>query len=160
MSKRASGKSLTESQKEKYVVDRIKYWTSRLNIGGKSVEVSQFNPADDEDEDDEQPQPYLTSLEESIVTALEHALMGDKFEPAKDIAHKTRGQVLADVDDSMAEYAHFKIRIYPALMSYDGDDFRTVTDSVMCHECIHMALHPYTTYAYSVCEKLDKRRKQ
>ena len=148
---------LSAKQKESYVLERARYWSERLGVSGKTVEVAHIVPDSGEDDDDVQAQPYLASLEELIVTSVERALMEGKWDGLRKLTKKTRGQVMADVDDSLAEYGHFKIRLYPALMSYDGDDFKLVADSVICHECIHMALQPYTSYAYYICEKEDKR---
>jgi len=155
MSKSNSKQSLTEKQKEQYVVERVKYWTNRLGVGGKTVEVTRMTDADDEDDDG--ATSYIAELEEVIVTSMERALMDKDAERARKVTGKNRGQVMADVDDSIAEYGYFKVRLYPALMSYDGEEFKLVADSTICHECIHMALWPYTLYATHLYQKGEKK---
>ena len=147
MSRESSKRSL-EAKKE--VLNKyLQYWGQELMLVGSShiLLVISNGPLDQEESDDIDDD-YKENLEDTVVTALERALLGQKkYDRTIELTlDSDEHPALATMDMDVAQYRKYKLTVYPALMAYEGKDFDIMAESCIIHELLHVTLRPLTHY--------------
>jgi hypothetical protein len=145
-----------EARRE-WVISRIEHWRDRLLLDVKTRILVEFPESWVEGHRERVP-PESIRKEELLVSQLERILLGEKQFALASAAASTlpNSGPLATVDESQAEYNRFTVTFYPELMNARNEAFKTVAESCVVHEMVHVMLWPMTSYLFWLeSERLD-----
>ena len=76
-----------------------------------------------------------------------------KYVTQDDESHE---RVYASVDTSMLEYGRATVKIYDEVFA--SQNFAQLADESVCHEMVHLALHPLVAYCWSMFQGDEGKR--
>ena len=135
------------SDKKRYFEERVDHWKKVLLVDPKITVQIRYKL---EDVGDDEPISESLKLEEMLVTNLEAAFLGpERMERVNQIMRRHDG-TWADCDCGSGQYNWFVITFYKNLLKLNGDDYEVFADRCALHECLHVVLWPFASYAENV----------
>lgn len=137
------------NKRQKIMHDYVAYWSRLFRVTqdiGVRFESYDMGTGDS-------PMPQFLRAEETVVTQLERAIMGEKAWKQMVQANHAPGTMgQADVDS--IHYNRATITFYDPLMTMEDDKmFSLIGKSVSLHEVLHIVLSPLSLY----CQTLEMK---